>query len=98
VLKRETPRRVSSQRNALEKNMKSTLVVLADLGCLKAFKLEKDHQYRTPHLEMLEQFENPEAYGRLVDKVTDYSGRFPRGIGTKAGGAMSDGERHNIQL
>ena len=78
--------------------MKSTLVVLADLGRLKAFKLEKDHQYRTPHLEMLEQFENPEAYGRLVDKVTDYSGRFPRGIGTKAGGAMSDGERHNIQL
>jgi hypothetical protein len=78
--------------------MKSTLVVLADLGRLKAFKLESDHQYRTPHLEMLEQYENPDAYGRLVDKVTDQSGRFPRGLGTKAGAAMSDGERHNIEL
>ncbi len=78
--------------------MKNTLVVLADLGRLKAFKLENNHQYRTPHLEVLEQFENPEAYGRLVDKVSDLSGRFPRGTGTKAGGAMSDGERHNIAL
>ena len=53
---------------------------------------------RTPHLDLLEQYSNTEAHGRLGDKVSDLSGRFPRGTGLKAGGAMSDGERHNIEL
>lgn len=75
--------------------MKNTLVVVADLGCFKAYKLENNQINRTPRLELIEQFENPEAHGRLVDKVSDQSGRFPRGTG---GGAMSDGERHNIEL
>jgi hypothetical protein len=30
--------------------------------------------------------------------VSDLSGRFPRATGAKTGGAMSDGERHNIEL
>jgi hypothetical protein len=75
--------------------MKNTLVVVADLGCFKAFKLENHQPNRAPRLEPLEQFDNPEAHGHLVDKVSDLSGRFPRGT---IGGAMSDGERHNIQL
>jgi hypothetical protein len=78
--------------------MKNTLVVVADLGCFKAFKLENTQLYRTPRLALLEQFDNPEAHGRLVEKVSDLSGRFPRGTGLKAAGAMSDGERHNIDL
>jgi hypothetical protein len=77
----------------------NTLLVVADLGGFKAFKLENNnHLNRTPRLEMLEQFENAQAHDRLVEKVTDSSGRFPRGTGLKNGGAMSDGERHNIQL
>src|SRR5262245_33608676 len=80
--------------------MKNTLIVLADLGCLKAFRVDGGDQLsRTPRLELLEQYENPEAHGKLVDKVTDLSGRFPRATGSPAGGgAMSDGERHNINL
>lgn len=79
--------------------MKNTLLVVADLAGFKAFKLEKNHHLnRTPRLEFLEQFENTQAHGRLVDKVSDLSGRFPRGTGVKANGAMSDGERHNIEL
>jgi hypothetical protein len=82
--------------------MKNTLLVVADLGGYKAFKLENNdnnhHPNHAPRLEFLEQFENPEAHGHLVDKVSDLSGRFPRGTGTKAGGAMADGERHNIEL
>jgi hypothetical protein len=77
----------------------NTLLVVADLGGFKAFKLENNnHLNRTPRLEMLEQFENAQAHDRLVEKVTDSSGRFPRGTGLKNGGAISDGERHNIQL
>jgi hypothetical protein len=75
--------------------MKSTLVVVADLACLKAYKLEETQVTRTPRLELVDHYENADAHGKLVDKVTDLSGRFPRG-GTA--GAMSDGERHNIQL
>jgi hypothetical protein len=78
--------------------MKNTLVVVADLACFKAFKLENNHLHRAPRLELLEQFDNAEAHGHLMDKVSDSSGRFPRATGAKAGGAMSDGERHNTEL
>ncbi len=44
---------------------------------------------------MLEHFDNPDAHDKLVDKVSDLSGRFGRGT---ASSGMSDGERHNIQL
>ena len=85
--------------NAAE-NIMNTLLVVADLGGFKAFRLENNNNPfpQTPRLELLEQFSNPGANGRLVDKVSDLSGRFPRGTGTRAAGAMSDGERHNIEL
>ena len=44
-------------------------------------------------------FRSADAHRKLVDKVTDLSGRFPRRAGVAgARGAMSDGERHNIEL
>lgn len=78
--------------------MKNTLVVVVDLGCLKAFRVDNGVA-RTPRLELIEQFDNPEAHNRLVERVTDLAGRFPRGAAKPANGnAMSDGERHNIEL
>ena len=69
------------------------------MGGFKAFRLNNDHLFSSPRLELLEQFDNSEAQTRLVDKVSDLSGRFPRKTGASGGGgAMSDGERHNIQL
>ena len=79
----------------------NTLLVVADLAGFKAFQLQsngnprKDHK---PHLEFLEQYENPHAHDRLGELVSDLSGRFPRRTGARAAGAMSDGERHNIEL
>ncbi len=78
--------------------MKNTLLVVADLGGFKAYRLENNQLGRTPHLGLLEHFNNSEAHARLVDKLSDLAGRFPRGTGLKSGGAMSDGERHNIEL
>jgi hypothetical protein len=47
----------------------------------------------------LEEFNNADAHGKLGEKVSDLSGRFPRRTGVSgASGAMSDGERHNIEL
>jgi hypothetical protein len=77
----------------------NTLLVVADLGGFKAFRLENtNHIPHTPRLELLEQFTNPGAHDRIVDKVSDVSGRFSRGTGARAAGAMSGGERHNIEL
>jgi protein required for attachment to host cells len=79
--------------------MKNTLVVVTDLGCLKAYRLENNHPNRSLHLELVEEFNNAEAHGKLGDKVSDLSGRFPRRTGAQhTTGAMSDGERHNIEL
>jgi hypothetical protein len=75
--------------------MKKTLVVVADLSCLKAFKLDHHEPNRPPRLEPVDIFENPDGHQHLGEQVSDLSGRFTRGDG---GGAMSDGERHNIQL
>jgi hypothetical protein len=81
------------------KTMKNTLVVVMDLGCLKAYRLENHHPNQTPRLELVEEFNSADAHEKLVDKVTDLSGRFPRRSGVANGrGAMSDGERHNIEL
>jgi hypothetical protein len=79
----------------------NTLLVVADLGGFKAYKLENNNllQKQSSRLELLEHFTNPDAHERLVDKVSDLSGRFPRRTGgARAAGAMSDGERHNIEL
>jgi hypothetical protein len=79
--------------------MKNTLVVVADLGCFKAYRLENDHPDRSPRLEPLQEFNNANAHDKLGDKVTDLAGRFPRKTGAAhTTGAMSDGERHNIEL
>ena len=78
--------------------MKNTLVVVTDLGSFKVFRLDNGEPYRTPRLELIEQFNTVEAHGHLVDKVTDLAGRFPRGGMADQARAMSDGERHNIRL
>jgi len=79
--------------------MKKTLVVIMDLGCFKAYRLENHQPNQSPRLELLEEFNSADAHDKLVDKVTDLSGRFPRSVGgATAKGAMSDGERHNIEL
>jgi hypothetical protein len=79
--------------------MNNTLVVVTDLGCFKAFRLENNHPHQSPRLELLEEFNSADAHEKLVDQVSDLSGRFPRSSGmSHATGAMSDGERHNIEL
>jgi hypothetical protein len=79
--------------------MKNTMVVVADLSCFKAYRLENHQPNQTPRLEPMEEFNSADAHTKLVDKVTDLAGRFPRRTGAQhTTGAMSDGERHNIEL
>jgi hypothetical protein len=79
--------------------MNNTLVVVADLGRFKAYRLENHRPNQTPRLGLVEEFDNADAHEKLGDKVTDLAGRFPRRTGApNTTGAMSDGERHNIEL
>ncbi len=79
--------------------MKNTVVVVTDLACLKAYRIDPNPQHSTPRLELVDEFHSNGAHERLADKVTDQSGRFPRNGGPISGaGAMSAGERHNILL
>jgi hypothetical protein len=79
--------------------MKSTILVVSDLAGFKAYRIDNGRLNRTPRLELIEEYSNAGAHDRLVDQVTDLSGRFPRGTGvSNHTGAMSDGERHNIEL
>lgn len=79
--------------------MKNTLVLVTDLGGFKAYRLENNQPISSPRLELLEEYRDTEVNRRLVEQVSDLSGRFPRRTGNaNAAGAMSDGERHNIQL
>lgn len=76
--------------------MKNKLVVVTDLGSLKAYKLDKDDFGRSPRLELLEEVQIADAHEKLTDKVSDLAGRFGKGGGPSAG--ASAGERHNIQI
>lgn len=79
--------------------MKNTLLIVADLAGFKAYRLENAPLHRATRLAPFTQLDFPDAHSRLVDQVTDLSGRFPRGLGNRnLSHAMSDGERHNIEL
>jgi hypothetical protein len=78
--------------------MKDTLLVVADLGSLKAYKLEKNQLHRSPRLELIEEFNTVQAHTKMGEQLTDQAGRFPRTMVGPQSGAMSAGERHNIEL
>lgn len=71
----------------------STLVVVADRGSLKAYKVN-DTPNRGPSLQLIQAFNIMDAHGRMQDKFTDEAGAFPNAAGP---GAMNSiAERHGI--
>lgn len=75
--------------------MKPKLIIVTDLGLLKAYRLEATEK-GTPHLELLEKTKIEEAHHRLVEKVTDFSGRHVSPTAKKWGAPLSDD--HNLKL
>lgn len=75
--------------------MKNTVIVTADLGILKAYKLDHTPIKQTPRLELIEECEMVDAHGKILDKVTDQAGRW-RIPGEKM--AMSYAERQKLDL
>jgi hypothetical protein len=79
--------------------MRNKWVVLADLGSLKAYKVDESALNSHPRLELLESYDNPEVHHKLSETLTDQAGQFGRGARvTGASHEIATGERHNIEL
>jgi protein required for attachment to host cells len=75
--------------------MKSKLLIVADLGLVKAYQLDFTLN-RTPRLEQLEEVVLEEAHGRMLDKVTDAAGRNSSPTQKNRGAPLADD--HNFKL
>ncbi len=74
--------------------MRNTLIVVIDLGLLKAYRLEHT-RLNTPRLTLVEEFATADAHEKLADKLTDQAGRYRVPTSNMA---MSGGERQKIAL
>ncbi len=76
----------------------SSLIIVTDRGSLKAYRVNETPT-RGPSLQLVQAFNITDAHGRLVDKVSDFAGRFP--VSDGAGGhhgAASIAERTQIEV
>ena len=78
--------------------MNETLLIVADRGLLRAFRVTPNVADRKPHLELIEELMPESAHQKLSDQVSDQAGRFPRGGGaTNISGDLSAGESLNSE-
>ena len=54
----------------------SSLIIVTDRGSLKAYRVNETPT-RGPSLQLVQAFNITDAHGRLVDKLSDFAGRFP---------------------
>jgi hypothetical protein len=75
------------------------LVVVADLGTFKAFRLEQDRTNSNPRLKVVDTYENAQGDHRISRGLSDQAGQFKTGGQPSTGNTDSGtGERHNICL
>jgi hypothetical protein len=78
--------------------MNKTLIIVADLGLLRAYRETQNSADRQPHLELIEELKPESAHQKLSDQLTDQAGRFPRGGGAATvPGNLSAGESLNSE-
>jgi hypothetical protein len=69
--------------------MKSSFIIVADRGNLKAYRIEKVPNGRPPRLQLVEALSLTDAHMRISEVNTDLAGRYPAG-----GGGQSIAEQH----
>jgi len=75
--------------------MKTKLMIAADLGLLRAYRLVDGRSRLRAHLELIDELRPELAHQKASDVLTDQPGRFPSGLGP---GNLSMGERHDSEL
>ncbi len=76
--------------------MDRIIIITADLGHFKAYRVTQDPPDISPRVTLIESYDSIEGHGKLGDKLSDASGRFRRS-GGKDEVAKGSGERHNIE-
>ncbi len=74
--------------------MDAKLLIIADLGVVKAYKLDRTSK-GSPHVEMLEQVRLEQAHHRWVETVTDFAGRRAAPTQRRWGAPTTDA--HNLE-
>ncbi len=77
--------------------MDRIIIITANLGHFKAYRVSQDPPDISPRVTLIESYDSIEGHGKLGDKLSDASGRFRRS-GGKDEVAKGSGERHNIKL
>lgn len=74
----------------------TSLVVVADRGSLKAYRVDETPT-RGPSLHLVQAFNITDAHGKLIDKVTDFAGRFAvaDGAGAHHGASIAETKQEN---
>jgi hypothetical protein len=73
------------------------IVLLADVGHLKAFQWEENEQFSKPRLSLIGQWDT-NVPNHLRAELTDQAGRFRKGSVPSGPSDLSDGEEHNLEL
>jgi Protein required for attachment to host cells len=78
--------------------MNTKLIIVADLGLLRAYKQVEALGDREPHLKLIEELKPEAAHQKLSDQLSDQAGRFPKTTGPNmVTGDLSAGERLNLE-
>ena len=80
--------------------MNTKLLVVADLGHFKAYKLEQNQSFSQPRLQLLEQWDT-DVPRHLSEELSDQAGQYRKDRKSNLNGGpsnLSDGEQHNIDL
>jgi hypothetical protein len=73
----------------------TSLVVVADRGSLKAYRVD-DTPTRGLSLRLIQAFDVTDAHGKLIDKVTDFAGRYAAdGAGAHPGASIAETKLEN---
>ena len=72
------------------------IIIVADLGHFKAFKVTKA-QMESTKITLIESYDSIDAHGKLGEKLSDRAGRFKRGEGQRKD-AKGYGEPHNMKI
>src|SRR3984893_14191401 len=73
----------------------TSLVVVTDRGSLKAYRVDETPT-RGPSLHLGQAFNTPDAHGKLIDKVTDFAGRYAAdGAGAHPGASIAETKLEN---
>ena len=78
--------------------MNTELIITANLGLLRAYRLVKGSNDRQPHLELVDEMRSEAAHQKVADQLSDRPGRFSKGGGPgDVPGDLSAGEQHGYQ-